>query len=213
MIARAVNSPLELPAATALLMMECQKGVLDASGKFAAVAARAAEKGMVASIARILAAARGSGRTVVHCLSIARPDGGGRAANAPLFRLSREGLLVGSTRAEVVDELAPRDGDFVVGRLHGVSPFHGTELDSILRSRGVRVVIAAGVSINVGVTGMVIEAVNHGYEVVLPTDAVAGVPAEYEAAQIQSGLRMLARLTTADEVCAALDAPAQRSSR
>jgi nicotinamidase-related amidase len=187
-------------------MMECQKGVLDASGKFAALAARAAEKGLIAAIARILAAARESGRTVVHCLSLARADRGGRRDNAPLFRLSAEGLLIGSSRAEVMDELTPVDGDFTVGRLHGVSPFHATELDPILRSRGVTTVIATGVSLNVGVTGLVIEAVNHGYEVVLPTDAVAAAPAESEAAQLKYALRALATLTTADEVCGALRA-------
>jgi nicotinamidase-related amidase len=206
-------SPLELPAATALLIMECQKGVLDASGKFAALAERAAEKGMVTAIGRILAAARAGNQTVVHCLSVARPDGGGKVVNAPLLRMSREGLTLGSSRAEVVDALAPAPSDFVVARLHGVSPFHGTELDSILRSRGVGTIIAAGVSLNIGVTGMVIEAVNHGYEVVLPTDAVAGVPAEYEAAQIKNSLRMLARLTTADEICAALGGETQRGAR
>jgi biuret amidohydrolase len=209
----AFEDPLELPAATALLIMECQKGVLDAAGKFAALAERSAEKGMVAAIARILAAARAAAQPVVHCLSVARPDVGGRFSNAPLLRLSREGLTLGSSRAEVVDALAPEASDFVVARLHGVSPFHGTELDSILRSRGVRTIIATGVSLNIGVTGMVIEAVNHGYEVVLPTDAVAGVPAEYEAAQIKNSLRMLARLTTADEICAALGGETQRGAR
>ena len=75
-----------------------------------------------------------------------------------------------------------------------------------------RTIIATGVSLNIGVTGMVIEAVNHGYEVVLPTDAVAGVPAEYEAAQIKQSLRMLARLTTADGICAALGDARQRGA-
>jgi nicotinamidase-related amidase len=185
-------------------MMECQKGVLDASGKFAALAERAAEKGLAAALARILATARETSRAVVHCLAVTRADGAGRYRNAPLLRLAGEGLTIGSNRSEVIDALTPVPGDFVVARMHGVSPFHGTELDSILRSRGVTTVIATGVSVNVGVTGLVIEAVNHGYEVVLPTDAVAGVPADYETAQIKSSLRMLARLTTADEVCRAL---------
>jgi len=198
------DRPLELPATTALLIMECQKGVLDASGKFAALAERAAEKNLIVTIARVLDASRMARRTVVHCLAVARPDGGGKVANAPLLRMSREGLVLGSERAAVVDRLAPVAEDFVVARLHGVSPFHGTELDSILRSRGVTTIVAAGVSVNVGITGLVIEAVNHGYEVVLPTDAVAGVPAEYESLQIKSALRMLARLTTVDEVCVAL---------
>jgi len=208
----ATVSRLELPAASALLMMECQKGVLDATGKFAALAERAAAKSMVAAIGRILTVARSVGCTVVHCLAVGRADGAARRTNAPLLRLSREGLVAGTARAEVVDGLTPEPSDFVVSRMHGVSPFHGTELDALLRARGVGTVIATGVSVNVGVTGMVIEAVNCGYEVVLPTDAVAGVPEEYETAQIQQSLRMLARLTTADDVCVALRDAAQHGS-
>jgi nicotinamidase-related amidase len=196
--------PLALPPGTALLMMECQRGVLEPSGKFPALAERAAAKGIVPAIARILAAARQHGRTVVHCLALTRPDKGGKLFNAPLLRLGGEGLTVGSTRAEVVGPLTPEPSDFAVARLHGVSPFHGTELDSILRSRGVTTVIATGVSTNVAIAGLLIEAVNHGYEVVMPTDAVAGVPAEYEELQIKHSLRLLARLSTADEVVTAL---------
>ncbi|MGH7823372.1 MAG: cysteine hydrolase family protein, partial [Candidatus Binatia bacterium] len=188
---------------TALLVMECQKGVLDPAGKLAPLAARAEEKGTIAAIARIAAVCRETGRPIVHCLAVSRPDGGGRSRNAPIFRIAVGGLVTGSDRAEPVDPLKPEPGDYALGRLHGVSPFHGTELDPILRSLGVDTVIATGVSTNVGVTGMVIEAVNHGYEVILPTDAVAGIPAEYEEMQIRFTLRNLARLSTSDEVCRA----------
>jgi nicotinamidase-related amidase len=50
---------------------------------------------------------------------------------------------------------------------------------------------------------MVMEAVNHGYEVVVPRDAVCGVPAEYADAVIDNTLRVLATVTTVDEVVAA----------
>jgi nicotinamidase-related amidase len=200
----ATESELVLPRGTALLMMECQKGVLDPSGQLALLAKRADEKGMVTAIARILAACRRSGRPVVHCLVHTRSDGGGRSRNAPLLRISTAGLPTGSDRAAVVEPLAPIASDYTVARLHGVSPFHGTELDPLLRSLGVTTIIATGVSVNVAVTGMVIEAVNHGYEVVVPVDAIAGVPTDYEEVQIRYCLRSLARLSSADEVAAAL---------
>ena len=200
------ETPLELPRTTALLVMECQKGVLDPSGRFGLLGKRAEEKGMVAAIARILAACRETERPVVHCLAHTRADGRGRSRNAPLFRGSSEGLPIGSERAEPMDLLRPEAADFVVARLHGVSPFQGTELDAILRNLGTTTVIATGVSTNVAITGLVIEAVNRGYEVVIPTDAVAGVPAEYEEMQLRYTLRSLARLTTADAVAAALRA-------
>jgi nicotinamidase-related amidase len=195
---------LALPRTTALLVMECQKGVLDPTGPFGFLGRRAAEKGMVEAIARIASACRASGRAVVHCHAVTRPDGAARSRNAPLFRMSRDGLPAGSDRVEPVDALRPEPGDFITARLHGVSPFHGTELDPILRNLGVTTIVATGVSVNVAITGMVIEAVNHGYEVVVPADAVAGSPPEYEEAQMRFCLRNLATLATSAEVCAAL---------
>lgn len=200
------QEPLAVPSTTALLMMECQKGVLDATGRFVALADRVREKHTIAAIARLLAAFRRTDRLVVHCLAVSRDDAKGRSANAPLLRASAKGsgLLIGSEKAQPVDPLAPIASDVVVERVHGVSPFHGTELDMILRNCGTTTVIATGVSLNLGVLGMVIEAVNRGYEVLLPTDAVAGVPADYEEAQLRHTYRLLARLTTGDEALAAL---------
>src|SRR5207249_2029610 len=81
-----------------------------------------------------------------------RPDGGGAVANCLLLAAARKGtpLLPGSSEQAVVAPLAPVDGDYVVTRFHGVTPFHGTELDALLRNLGVRTVVASGVSVNVG---------------------------------------------------------------
>jgi nicotinamidase-related amidase len=50
------------------------------------------------------------------------------------------------------------------------------------------------------------DAVNRGYDVVLPRDAVCGVPAEYADAVIDNTLSLLATITTVDELTAAWDA-------
>ena len=81
-----------------------------------------------------------------------------------------------------------------------MTPFHGTELDALLRNLGVRTVVASGVSVNVGIVGLAIEAVNAGYQVVIPRDAVAGTPAEYVDAVFEHTLRLLATIVTADRV-------------
>jgi nicotinamidase-related amidase len=47
------------------------------------------------------------------------------------------------------------------------------------------------------------DAVNAGYQVVLPRDAVAGVPKEYADAVIDNSLALLATVTTTDEVIGA----------
>ena len=83
-----------------------------------------------------------------------------------------------------------------------MSPFAGTELDAFLRADGATTVIATGVSLNVGIIGLTIEAVNHGYHVVIPRDCVAGYPAEYGEAALANSLARIAWHTTSEELVA-----------
>ena len=92
-------------------------------------------------------------------------------------------------------------------RLHGISPFAGTELDPILRSVGVTTVVPVGVSVNRGILGICIEAVNYGYHVVLPTDCVAGYPAEYAAMVLEHTLAPITSQTTSDPLVDAWKVP------
>jgi nicotinamidase-related amidase len=85
-------------------------------------------------------------------------------------------------------------------RLTGVSPFFGTALDTWLRNLGVTTVVATGVSVNLGVLGLVIEAANHGYQVVVPRDSVAGIPTEYAEAVLDNTFPLVATLTTVGAV-------------
>ena len=109
-------------------------------------------------------------------------------------------MLAGSPEAELVPQLGPEAGDLVSTRFHGVSPFIGTSVDPWLRSLGVRTVVATGVSVNLGVLGLTIEAVNFGYRVVVPRDAVAGVPAEYAEALLANTFPLISTLTTTDDL-------------
>jgi len=88
----------------------------------------------------------------------------------------------------------------VLTRYHGLTPFHGTELDQVLRNLGVRTVVATGVSVNIGILGLVLEAVNAGYQVVIPREAVTGTPDEYVSVVMENTLRLLATLAPVDQV-------------
>ena len=79
----------------------------------------------------------------------------------------------------------------------------GTDLDIVLRNLGVRTIIVTGVSVNVAITNFVMDAVNLGYDVVLPRDAVAGVPTDYANAVIDNTLSLLATVVTTDDLLAA----------
>ena len=197
------------PKHTAVLVMECQEGVIgSAAAGFNALAEAVERHGVVPRIAALLGAARRASVPVFYLNASRRADSGGSTANCLLLALGRKGepLVPGTPRHSVVEPLRPQDGDFVVNRFHGVTPFHGTELDSLLRNLGVKTVVAAGVSVNVGITGLTIEAVNCGYQVVLARDAVTGTPDEYVEAVLQNSLRLLATVATVDEVIAALEA-------
>jgi nicotinamidase-related amidase len=76
----------------------------------------------------------------------------------------------------------------------------GTDLDPVLRNLDLHTIVVAGVSVNVAITNLVMDAVNLGYDVVLPRDAVCGVPADYADAMIDNTLSLLATLTTVDEL-------------
>jgi nicotinamidase-related amidase len=196
------------PRQAALLMMECQEGIIGSGGPaLGALGEAVARHGTVGQIARVLKAARAARVPVFHCTMARRPDGGGAVVNCLLLAATKKssgpGLLPGSPQWAPVAELAPVDGDYVLTRFHGISPFHGTELDQLLRNLGVRTVVATGVSVNVGVLAMTIEAVNAGYQVVIPREAVTGTPDEYVAAVMQHTLRLLATLAPVDDGVAA----------
>ena len=75
-----------------------------------------------------------------------------------------------------------------------------TSLDQTIRNLGATTVIPVGVSINIGILGLVLSAVDLGYQVVIPTDAVAGVPIEYGEKVLEGTLSLLSTLTTTEEI-------------
>jgi biuret amidohydrolase len=70
----------------------------------------------------------------------------------------------------------------------------------------VTTIIATGVSVNVAIPNLVMEAVNRGYDVILPRDAVCGVPQDYADAVIDNTLSLLATVTTVDAIAAIWEA-------
>jgi nicotinamidase-related amidase len=192
------------PGHTAVVTSEIQNGVVGERSALPQLAEAA--KPMVANAVRLCVAARGAGAQVIHCIGARRADGLGSNLNARLFlgvRKSPVALLPGSEAASVVPELGPEPEDLVLSRLHGLNPMAGTDLDPILRNLGVTTLVVTGVSVNIAVTNLVMDAVNLGYQVVVPRDAVAGIPQDYADAVIDNTLALLATVTTSDAVLAA----------
>jgi len=193
------------PAHTALVTQECQRAVIGDLSALPELAA-AARGGMIANVARLVEAARAAGVPVVHCTAERRPDGRGANHNARLFGYmakSKHPLHPGSEAAALVPEIRVSESDIVLPRLHGLSPFQGTELDSILRNLGVTTLVGVGVSVNVAIQNLAFDAVNSGYQMVIPRDAVAGFPAEYVEAVFANTLGAIATLPATDDVLSA----------
>jgi len=93
---------------------------------------------------------------------------------------------------DVVEQLAPQSTDIVIRREHGMTGFFTTPLDLYLRNLGITTVILTGVSANIAVTGTAIEAMNLGYQVIVPSDAIAGDPPEYVDALLKYTIRNIA---------------------
>ncbi|MFJ5046501.1 cysteine hydrolase [Streptomyces sp. NPDC088719] len=191
------------PATTVLLTVECQQGVVGPDSALPELAAAARSSGALANIARLVAAAHGSGVQVMHAVAESRPDGRGGNHNARLFRAAARLPVqqhTGSTAVRVATPIEVADEDLVVRRLHGLSPLAGTDVDPLLRNLGCRTLVVTGVSANIAIPNAVFDAVNLGYTAVVPADAIAGVPAEYTSAMVRNTLALVATVTTTDAV-------------
>lgn len=195
------------PLPVGIVTMELQRGVMGDLASFPALRTAADEVGLVRNAIELCHTARSLHLPVVHCTAEFRADKAGSAANTPLhsavFKI--EGHLVeGSPAVELVEGLGPDPADLVVPRRHGVAPFAGTSLDATLRNLGVDVLVVAGVSVNLGVLGLVIEAVDLGYQVLVASDAVCGVPAHYADAVLAESIGLVATVAPTEQILRAL---------
>jgi len=188
------------PWRTAVVTSEVQNGVVGDEAVLPALA-EAARGTMIPALSRLLKSARAASVDVVHATFERRIDGKGASTNARLFHAVADSpvkLLPGSAATKVLPEVRAMPTDLVLTRTHGLNPMSGTDLEPVLRNLGVSTIVVTGVSVNVAITNLVMEAVNRGFDVVLPRDAVCGVPAEYADAVIDNTLALLATLTTVD---------------
>jgi nicotinamidase-related amidase len=205
------------PSTTAVLTMELQEGVVGQGALLRALVDEVNGSGTIDNVRKVCNAARDAGARVVHCTKVSRADGAGEVVNCKIFALAERqkreqgfgATDLGTPGAELVAGLEdPRD--IVVARLHGMTPFTSTSLDQILRNLGIRTVVATGVSVNLGIYGMAMSALDLGYQVVIPRDAVSGVPRDFADAVLDNSLSLIATLTTSAQL---LDAWGEASTQ
>ena len=193
------------PSRTAVIAVHMQHDVVTADGAFGGFfAAQAAERDVIGQVATLLDASRAAGATTVYTRVAWQPGYPDLVANSPLLGMVAQAqcLVEGSEKAEIVPQLTPQDGDVVVTHQR-VGGFAASQLDAILRSRGIDTVLFAGVATNASVEGTARQASDLGYRTVIVADACSAADSGAHDASIAS-LGLLAEITTVGEATEAL---------
>jgi len=135
----------------------------------------------VAAIARLLEAFRRAGLPVVFT-TVCYDDFGKHAAAVFLEKIpALLALEPGSRWVEIDPRIAPIDGEPVLSK-YFASAFFGTTLASLLASAGADTVVVTGASTSGCIRATALDAMQHGYRVVVPREAVGDRnPAAHEA--------------------------------
>jgi nicotinamidase-related amidase len=163
-------------------------------------------RGIVEKIATLAATCRECGVPIVHAVIQLLPGAQAFQVCCKMQALMRRAEKLQQTRPEcqIHPGLRPVETDIVCRRMHGITAFYGTELESILRGLKADTVILTGVSTNVAIPGNAIEAVNRGFAVVIPEDCTAGATQESHEFTIREILPLLAAVTQLEALVAVL---------
>ena len=170
------------PATTALVLIEYQNEFTSEGGALhGAVSAVMDKTGMLAKTVALVQAARAAGVTIMHA-PITFAPGYGELSRHPYGILKGvvdgNAFVKGTWGAAIVDDLTPQDGDIVIEGKRGLDTFASTNLDFILRSKGIETVIIGGSLTNCCVESTMRSAYENGYRVITLTDCTAATSAE-----------------------------------
>ncbi|ART72830.1 isochorismatase [Mycobacterium dioxanotrophicus] len=196
------------PAATAVVLIEFQNDFTSEGGALhGAVAEVMQATKMLANMREVVDGARAAGATVMHA-PITFAEGYGEISAHPYGILKGvvdgQAFIKGSWGAAIVDELAPMPGDILIEGKRGLDTFASTNLDFILRSKGISTLALGGFLTNCCVESTMRTGYENGYQVVTLSDCVAATSmAEHENA-LKYDYPMFSRPMTAGEFIAEL---------
>jgi nicotinamidase-related amidase len=169
-----------------------------------------ASRPMVEAAQRMVAEARSLGMPIFYTQAIHRPDGadwastlndrdgsGGRRVEVFGRDRTRPGSTAGSWEAEIIDELAPQPGDYIM-RKHRWSAFEGTPLELSLRRAGVTNVLLAGSTMDVGIASTAYAGRDRDFNLVLLRDAQRARTPEVESYFMDHVFPRLGRVRSVD---------------
>jgi nicotinamidase-related amidase len=177
------------PSRSALVVIDMQNDFVRQGGSMLVPDAEAT----IPAINRLLQFARTHGIRVFYSQDTHR-DGD------PEWRIWPEHAREGTWGWEIVDELAPAQGDVVLRKLR-YDAFYGTPLDHLLRLWGKDTLLICGTVANNAVHYTAASAALRWYDVVIPRDAISALdPFDLESSLRQTAFVLAGRITTAAAV-------------
>jgi nicotinamidase-related amidase len=187
-----------IPGRTALVLIDMQRDFLEPGGFGEGLGNDVSLLAKVVTpLQAVLAAARATGMLVIHTREGHRSDMSdcppSKQARGQLeFGIGSPGpkgrvLIRGELGHGIVDELAPAAGEVVLDK-PGKGAFYATDLELMLRNKGITSLIVTGVTTEVCVHTTVREANDRGFECLVLSDCVGSYFPEFH----EVGLRMIA---------------------
>jgi nicotinamidase-related amidase len=196
------------PKTSALLVLHYQNGLVRHEGVFAfsGTAAQVEKHVCLDKTASVLAAARAAGVIVIYVNIAFRP--GFPELKKPTYPLiesiqERNAFIRGTWDAEVPEELAPEEDDIVVINFDS-SAFSHTDLDCILRAKGIRRLYLAGIATNWVVESTTRYGAELGYDITVLEDCCQGFSDELHDFAITKTLPYYASIVKSTDFVASL---------
>lgn len=198
------------PTTSAILLIEYQNEFASRGGVLHdAVAGVMAETNMLANTVAMVSAARKRGVTILHA-PISFAEGYGELSPHPYGILKGvvegKAFIKGTWGAAIIDDLAPQKGDIVIEGKRGLDTFASTNLDFILRSKGIKTLVLGGFLTNCCVESTMRTAYEHGFEVITLVDCVAATSAEEHRNAIKYDFPMFSKPMPSSELLGHLTA-------
>src|SRR3954447_15370343 len=200
------------PRKTAVVLIEYQNDFTSEGGALHGAVQDVMERtGMLDNTRRLVEAARAAGATIVHAPITFAP--GYNEISAHPYGILKgvvdpTAFVKGEWGAEIVDALAPRDGDIVVEGKRGPDAFATPNLDFILRARGVETIALGGFLTNCCVESTMRTGYEKGYTVITLADCVAATSPEEHANALKFDYPMFSEVMTAEALTAELQGAA-----
>ncbi|MCB0132624.1 MAG: cysteine hydrolase [Caldilineaceae bacterium] len=196
------------PSKTAVVMIEFQNDFTSAGGSLhEAVRPVMEQTNMLAHAVETVERARALGATIIHA-PITFTDDYRELTSEPYGILKgvvdTKSFRKGTWGAEIVDVMSPAPQDIVVEGKRGLCAFASTNLDFILRSRGIENVALGGFLTNCCVESSMRTAYERGFNVFTLTDCVAATSEIEQQVAIEKDYPMFSHPVTHDEFLATL---------